>query len=162
MNIMTINYKQMFNNKVEEETNRQQLNNQRIDAAKADLVELHNVLADVLEDSDVLVEAVEDSVDMTVAYSNRELTVKLDTDEVVDVVVSEKAISFTDDVEPGEVKAYTKMEEEVRFVVDVVDAYGDSEVAESTIVYDKGAQFYNKEKLIGYVVERVAEMVAKG
>lgn len=157
---MTINYKQMFNNKVEEETNRQQLNNQRIDAAKADLVELHNVLVDVLEDSDVLVEEHEGQT--VVAYNNRELRVELDTDEVVDVVVSEKAVSFTDDVDTGEVKAYTKMEEEVRFVVDVVDAYGDSEVAESTIVYDKGAQFYNKEKLIGYVVERIAEMVAKG
>ena len=159
MNRMTINYKQMFNNKVEEETNRQQLNNQRVDAAKADLVELHNVLVDVLEDSDVLVE--EHDEQTVVAYNNRELRVELDTDDVVDVVVREKAISFTDDVESGEVVAHTDDEDDVRFVVDVADAYDDSEVVESTIVYDKGAQFYNKEKLIGYVVERVAEMVAK-
>lgn len=157
---MTINYTELFNNKVKEETNRQQLNNQRIDAAKADLVELHNVLVDVLEDSDVLVE--EHDRQTVVAHNNRELTVKLDTDDVVDVVVSEKAISFTDDVDTGEVKAYTKTEEEVRFVVDKADAYGDSEVVESTIVYDKGAMLHSKEELIKYVVERVAEMVAKG
>lgn len=160
MNRMTTDYKQLFNNKVEEETNRQQLNNQRIDAAKADLVELHNVLVDVLEDSDVLVEEHEGQT--IVAHNNRELTVKLDTDEVVDVVVSERAISFEDDVESGDVVAHTDDEDDVRFVVDVADAYDDSEVAESTIVYDKGAQFYSKENLIGYVVERVAEMVAKG
>lgn len=151
MNIMTTDYKQLFNNKVEEETNRQQLNNQRVDAAKADLVELHNVLVDVLEDSDVLVEEHEGQT--VVAYNNRELTVKLDTDEVVDVVVSERAISFEDDVDTGEVKAYTKTEEEVRFVVDVI---------ESAIVYDKGAMLHSKSEMIGYVVERVAEMVAKG
>lgn len=160
MNIMTTDYKELFNNTVKEEQNRQQLNNQRVDAAKADLVELHNVLVDVLEDSDVLVE--EHDRQTVVAHNNRELTVKLDTDDVVDVVVSEKAISFEDDVDTGEVDAVVDEQDEVRFVVDVVDAYGDSEVAESTIVYDKGAQFYNKEKLIGYVVERVAEMVAKG
>src|SRR5699024_6973368 len=139
---------------------RQQLNNQRIDAAKAELVELHNVLVDVLADSAALVEKHEGQT--IVAYNNRELRVKLDTDEVVDVVVSEKAISFEDDVESGDVVAHTDDEDDVRFVVDVADAYDDSEVAEGTIVYDKGAQFYNKEKLIGYVVERVAEMVAKG
>lgn len=160
MNIMTTDYKELFNNKVEEETNRQQLNNQRVEAAKADLVELHNVLVDVLEDSDVLVE--EHDRQTVVAHNNRELRVELDTDEVVDVVVSEKAISFTDDVESGDVVAQVDEQDDVRFVVDVADAYGDSEVVESTIVYDKSAQFYNKEKLIGYVVERIAEMVAKG
>lgn len=160
MNIMTIDYKQMFSNKVKEETNRQQLNKQRIDAAKADLVELHNVLVDVLEDSDVLVE--EHDRQTVVAHNNRELTVKLDTDEVVDVVVSEKAISFEDDVDTGEVVAHTDDEDDVRFVVDVVDAYGDSEVAESAVTYDKGAMLHNKSEMIGYVVERVAEMVAKG
>lgn len=157
---MTTDYKQLFNNKVEEETNRQQLNNQRIDAAKADLAELHNVLVDVLEDSDVLVE--EHDEQTVVAHNNRELRVELDTDEVVDVVVSEKAISFEDDVESGDVVAHTDDEDDVRFVVDKADAYSGTEVVESTIVYDKGAQFYSKEKLIGYVVERVAEMVAKG
>ncbi|HBV22258.1 MAG TPA: hypothetical protein DEB42_00505 [Jeotgalicoccus sp.] len=149
---MTTDYKQLFNNKVEEETNRQQLNNQRIDAAKADLAELHDVLVDVVEDSEmnILVEQQEDSVDFVVAHNNKELTVELDTDEVV---VREKAISFTDDVESGDVVAHTDDEDDVRFVVEVV---------ESTIVYDKEAMLHSKSEMIGYVVARVAEMVAKG
>lgn len=149
---MTIDYKQLFNNKVEAEQTRQQLNQSRIDAAKADLVELHNVLIDVVEGSDVLVEAIEDSVDITVAYDNKELTVKMDTDDVVDVVVSEKAITFKDDIETGEVKADVDEQEEVRFVVDYVD---------EDIMYDKGAMLHSKDELIKYVVERVAEMVAR-
>jgi len=161
---MTTDYKELFNNTVKEEQNRQRLNQDRIDAAKADLAELHDVLVDVVEDSEmnILVEQQEDSVDFVVAHDNKELRVELDTDDVVDVVVKEKSVSFTDNVETGEVDAVVDEQDDVRFVVDKADAYGDSEVVESTIVYDKGAMLHSKEELIKYVVERIAEMVARG
>ena len=164
MNKMTTDYKELFNNTVKEEQNRQRLNQDRIDAAKADLAELHDVLVDVVEDSEmnILVEQQEDSVDFVVAHDNKELRVELDTDDVVDVVVKEKSVSFKDNVETGEVDAVVDEQDDVRFVVDKADAYGDSEVVESTIVYDKGAMLHSKEELIKYVVERIAEMVARG
>src|SRR5699024_3992181 len=135
MNKMTTDYKELFNNTVKEEQNRQRLNQDRKSAAKADLDELHDVRVDGEGDSEmnILIEQQEDSVDFVVAYDNKELRVELDTDDVVDVVVKEKSVSFTDNVVTGEVDAVVDEQDDVRFVVDKADAYGDSEVVDSSV-----------------------------
>lgn len=146
---MSKDYKELFNNAVNDETNRRAIEKNKVDKIKADIEELSTVLEDVVDDVEGAdVDKVADEI--VFACQQDELLIKLDTSVAINVVVKKKTVSFID--EGTDVVANVNEEELDRYAVELVD---------DELQYDAGALLLDKEELFDRVIERAAEMVAK-
>lgn len=149
---MTINYKDLFNNKLKERVEINSSVRKKAEKVRADLEELDEILKDIVED----IEGVESEYvyadDEVVVGDSDTIKVKLHSDESMRLVVSKKSVSFpTESTADNTVHVNDETLEE--YVIDTVD---------DEVVYDAGANHQEKEQVFEFVIEAVAEMIAEG
>lgn len=151
-----IDYTQVFNNVLQQKSNEQNVKTQMIGLVETHLVELEEILNDVVDNEeleDVSVVLDDDVRELTFEYKSKTLEIKFDVEQMK-LSIADKIVSFNIDessINNNSVRLDYKDE------VDVIVSKRDDK-----LVYDLGADERNKAELFTYIIERVAELVAKG
>lgn len=149
---MTINYKDLFNNKLKERVEINSSVRKKAEKVRADLEELDKILKDIVKD----IEGVESEYikedDEVLVGDSETIKVKLHADESMKLVVSKKSVSFSDS-NTADNTVHVNDETLEEYVIDTVD---------DEVVFDAGANNQEKEQVFEFVIEAVAEMIAEG
>jgi len=147
---MTINYKEVFNNVLQQKVSQQTKREQLVEEVEGHLIELEGILESVINAEQfkyTTVEYREDEKLLCMECHSECMEIKFDAEQM-QMSIADKVVSFEDD----EAVVEYKNEQDVFINRD----------AEGNIMFDLGADNRSVSEFYTYVVERAAEMVARG
>lgn len=154
---MTVDYKQLFNSVVNAQVEKKSKQEQLVEDVVADLIELEAILKDVIDSEQfehTTVDYREDEKMLCFECHAECMEIKFDAEQM-QISIADKVVSFNVDESTAgnnSVSVNYKNEQDV-FI---------SRDADGNIVYDLGADNRSVSEFYTYVVERAAEMVARG
>lgn len=147
---MTINYTEVFNNVLQQKVNQLTAREQLIEEVEGHLTELEGILNSVISAERfkyTTVEYREDEKILCMECHSECMEIKFDAEQM-QMSIADKVVSFEDD----EAVVEYKNEADVFINRD----------ADGNIMFDLGADNRSVSEFYTYVVERAAEMVARG
>lgn len=146
---MTINYTEVFNNVLQQKVSQQTKREQLVEEVEGHLNELEGILESIINAEQfkyTTVEYREDEKLLCMECHSECMEIKFDAEQM-QMSIADKVVSFKDD------EAIVEYKNEQ-------DVYVSRDADE--IVYDLGADERSVSEFYTYVVERAAEMVARG
>lgn len=154
---MTINYTQVFNSVLQQKVSQQTAREQLVKEVEGHLVELESILSEVIDAEQfehTTVEYINDEKLLCFECHSECMEIKFDAEQM-QMSIAVKVVSFNvDESTAGNNYVEVSYENEQ-------DAFI-SRDADGNIVYDLGADNRSVSEFYTYVVERAAEMVARG